>query len=75
MTIKITHNHVRRISSRGWRANGLLILSFLTVLAFLNATRNTENHGREIIKVLHIWEHSTELPSMKEVLFHSDDET
>ena len=67
MAIKIAHEHVRR-TTRGWRMNALLILSFFAVLAFLNLRRNTENDVTEVIKVLHVWENAPEPARMKDVI-------
>ena len=73
MTVKIAYENVRRMTSRGWRTNALLILSFFAVLAFLNFVRNLENGSTEVIKVLHISEDNPESMRMKEVISYSDD--
>lgn len=68
MAIKIVHEHFRRMTSRGWRSNALLILSFFAVLAFLNLMRDPENDATEVIQVLHVWENAPEPPRMTEVI-------
>ena len=72
MAVKIAYDHVRRTTSRGWRTNALLILSILSVLAFLNFARNPENGTTEVIVVLHISEENHGPPIMKEVVSNSD---
>lgn len=65
MPIKIVHEHFRRMTSRGWLPNALLILCFFAVLVFLNLMRNTSNDATEVVEFLHIWENTPEPPRMK----------
>lgn len=60
--MKIAHDHIRRMTARGWRSNAFLIFSFLAILTFLGVLI-TESGNADITKV-HNVEYTPELPEV-----------
>lgn len=70
--MKIVHDHIRRMTSRGWQSNALLALSFLSILAFLRLIMIATDDSEEIIKFVHDVEYVTEKSELQEVIEFGD---
>jgi hypothetical protein len=50
--MKVAHENIRRMTSRGWRANIILTLCFLATLTLLHLTMIGEPQSAEALKAV-----------------------
>src|SRR5579862_3179045 len=68
MSLRYSPDSFRRITSRGWRSNGILLVSFLLGTAFLFMLLGGSTNDSPDIRVIHSDEPHHELPTIPQVI-------
>jgi hypothetical protein len=67
MSLRYVPDGLRRITSRGWRSNGILLVSFVLGTAFLFILLGGGSSNSQDIRVVHSDEPHHDLPAIPQV--------